>query len=156
MPHIIADTPSIVSCLVRKEFTQNFQSGQGETPLETAPDFMNDEQDYIAMLERTQIPMDHPLIRHLQRQIRQQTDYGTALQAWAGPKREFRATPDDLIQILESRGLGWSLDHNLIEARVWDWPNVIGRYRPNTVIPLAEMLAKAMYEVDWTKYPIRK
>jgi len=30
MPHIIADTPSVVSCLVRKEFTQNFQSGQGE------------------------------------------------------------------------------------------------------------------------------
>ncbi len=118
----------------------------------------DDEQDYIEMLERTQIPMDHPLIRHLQRQIRQQTDYGTALETWAGPKREFRATPDDLIQILESRGLGWSLDHtgNLIEARVWDWPNVIGRYRPNTVIPLAEMLAKAMYEVDWTKYPIRK
>jgi len=26
---------------------------------------MNDEQDYIAMLERTQIPEDHPLILHL-------------------------------------------------------------------------------------------
>lgn len=26
---------------------------------------MDDEQDYIAMLERTQIPEDHPLIRHL-------------------------------------------------------------------------------------------
>jgi len=29
MPQIISDPPSIVSCFVRKEFTQNFQSGQG-------------------------------------------------------------------------------------------------------------------------------
>lgn len=30
MPHIIGDIPIIVPCLVRKEFTQNFQSGSGE------------------------------------------------------------------------------------------------------------------------------
>lgn len=56
-------------------------------------------------------------------------------------------TVDTLIAALESRGLGWSLDNTgrLIEARVWDWPHVIGRYRPNTTEPLAKMLAEAMY-----------
>lgn len=65
-------------------------------------------------------------------------------------------TVDMLIADLEARGLGWSLDHTggLVEARVWDWPNVIGRYRPNTVEPLVEMLAAAMYQVDWTQYPV--
>lgn len=62
---------------------------------------------------------------------------------------------DGLIADLEERGLGWSLDHtgNLIESRIWDWPNVIGRYRPTTVEPLSGMLSKAMYGIDWTKYP---
>ena len=64
-------------------------------------------------------------------------------------------TVDDIIADLESRGLGWSLDHTnrLIEARIWDWPNVIARYRPATVEPLAKMLATAAFDVDWTKYP---
>lgn len=64
---------------------------------------------------------------------------------------------DSLIDDLESRGLGWSLDHTamLIEARVWDWPFVIGRYRPHNLEPLAHMLAQAMYEVDWLKYPVK-
>jgi hypothetical protein len=67
------------------------------------------------------------------------------------------ATADELIGELESRGLGWSLDNTgrLIEARVWDWPNVVGRYRPHTVEPLAKMLAEAMYQVDWTRYPVK-
>ncbi len=30
MPDILADLPIHISCLVRREFTQNFQSGQGE------------------------------------------------------------------------------------------------------------------------------
>lgn len=30
MPFILSDAPSIVRCLVRKEFTQNHTSGQGE------------------------------------------------------------------------------------------------------------------------------
>jgi len=66
-------------------------------------------------------------------------------------------TVDDIIADLESRNLGWSLDHTgrLIEARVWDWPNVIARYRPHTTEPLAKMLATACYDVDWTKYPVR-
>jgi hypothetical protein len=56
------------------------------------------------------------------------------------------ASADGLICWLENRGFGWSLDHTgrMIEARIWDWPNVIGRYRPNTVEPLADMLRKAM------------
>jgi hypothetical protein len=32
---------------------------------------------------------------------------------------------------------------------VWRWPEVVGRYRPEKVEPLAQMLARAMYEVDW-------
>ena len=56
------------------------------------------------------------------------------------------ATADELIAGLEEAGLGWSLDHTgrLIEARVWDWPDVIGRYRPNAVEPLATMLRGAI------------
>jgi hypothetical protein len=67
-------------------------------------------------------------------------------------------TVDDIISDLESRGLGWSLDNTgrLIEALVWDWPAVIGRYRPATTEPLAKMLATAAFEVDWTKYPVLK
>ena len=66
-------------------------------------------------------------------------------------------TADDIIADLESRGLGWSLDHTgrLIEARIWDWPTVIARYRPHAVEPLAQMLATAAFDVDWTKYPVR-
>lgn len=64
-------------------------------------------------------------------------------------------TVDELIQDLESRGLGWSLDSTsrLIEARVWDWPHVVGRYRPYHVEPLAQMLSRAMALVDFTQYP---
>lgn len=53
---------------------------------------------------------------------------------------------DELIQWLEARGFGWSLDHtgHMIEARIWDWPNVVGRYRPAKVEPLADMLRGAM------------
>jgi len=55
---------------------------------------------------------------------------------------------DELIAVLENKGLGWTIDHErgLIEARVWDWPHVTGRYRPNRVEPLADMLAAAMRE----------
>ena len=53
---------------------------------------------------------------------------------------------DELIQWLEARGFGWSLDHtgHLIEARIWDWPNVVARYRPAKVEPLARMIRAAM------------
>ena len=64
---------------------------------------------------------------------------------------------DALIADLESRGLGWSLDHTgrLIEARIWDWPNVIGRYRPDTTEPLLTMLSTALAEVDLARFPVR-
>jgi hypothetical protein len=53
---------------------------------------------------------------------------------------------DELIQWLEARGFGWSLDHtgHMIEARIWDWPNVVARYRPAKVEPLARMIRAAM------------
>jgi len=80
-----------------------------------------------------------------------------AIAAWNSLPRKY-VTADDIIADLESRGLGWSLDHTgtLIEARVWDWPNVIARYRPATVEPLAKMLAAACFDVDWTAYPVKQ
>lgn len=65
---------------------------------------------------------------------------------------------DTLIHILETRGLGWSLDHTggLIEVRIWDWPYAIARYRPKQLEPLHHMLAQAMYQIDWTKYPAKE
>jgi hypothetical protein len=64
------------------------------------------------------------------------------------PKRVRKPKPDAvdaLIAKIEAEGLGWSLDHTgcLIEARVWKWPSVVGRYRPAGVEPLAVMLQKA-------------
>ena len=57
-----------------------------------------------------------------------------------------KMTADEIIEKLEALGLGWSLDHigHLIEARVWDWPDVVGRYRPKKVEPLADMLMGAI------------
>lgn len=53
---------------------------------------------------------------------------------------------DELIQWLEARGFGWSLDHtgHMIEARIWEWPNVVARYRPAKAEPLARMIRAAM------------
>ena len=67
-------------------------------------------------------------------------------------------TVDDIIADLESRGLGWSIEHigGVIEARVGKWRHIIARYRPATVEPLAKMLATACYDVDWTKYPVKQ
>jgi len=61
-------------------------------------------------------------------------------------KKKVPVTADGIVAKLEAMGLGWSLDHcgNLIEARIWRWPNVIGRYRPTKVEPLAAMLLKAL------------
>lgn len=71
------------------------------------------------------------------------------------------ASADELIQWLEARGFGWSLDHtgNLIEARVWDWPFVVGSYLPAKVEPLADMLRGAMrtMELRWlSKTPAKQ
>ena len=59
------------------------------------------------------------------------------------------ASADELIQWLEARGFGWSLDHtgHMIEARIWEWPTVVGRHRPAKVEPLADMLRGAMREM---------
>jgi hypothetical protein len=56
------------------------------------------------------------------------------------------AGADELVSGLEGLNLGWSLDSTgrLIEARVWNWPYVIGRYRPDSVEPLAMMLRGAI------------
>lgn len=63
-------------------------------------------------------------------------------------------TVDTFVADLESRGLCWDVGftHGLREARIWHWPYVIARYRPTEPTPLANMLAAAMYEVDFTYY----
>lgn len=52
---------------------------------------------------------------------------------------------DALIEQLEKEGYCFSLDHTarLYEARVWKWPNVVGRYRPGKQEPLLHMLQQA-------------
>ena len=59
-------------------------------------------------------------------------------------------TADQIIESLEASGLGWSLDHcgTLIEARIWKWPHVVGRYRPEQVEPLAKMLGEAINDMN--------
>lgn len=61
-------------------------------------------------------------------------------------KRKVPVTADAIIAKLEAIGLGWSLDNcgTLIEARIWRWPEVIGRYRPAKTEPLATMLLEAL------------
>lgn len=62
------------------------------------------------------------------------------------PADDPAVTADYMVGKCEGLGLGWSLDHtgNLIEARVWSWPWVIGRHRPQTPQPLAQMLWAAL------------
>ena len=61
---------------------------------------------------------------------------------------------DEIIAVIEAHGLGWTIEHTarLIEARIWNWPYVLGRYRPAKTEPLAEMLTKALEGVDLSKY----
>lgn len=55
---------------------------------------------------------------------------------------------DDLIRQIEARGYQWDVSNTarIIEARIWKWPNVVGRYRPNTLEPIEDMLKKACDE----------
>lgn len=57
-------------------------------------------------------------------------------------------TADYMIGKCENLKLGWSLDHTggLIEARIWNWPTVIGRYRPVQIEPLPKMLWMALQD----------
>ena len=61
------------------------------------------------------------------------------------PENFTALSADELVAMLESYGLGWSLDHHgaLIESRIWYWPYCVGRYRPHKVEPLAAMLLGA-------------
>jgi hypothetical protein len=66
------------------------------------------------------------------------------------PADDPAVTPDYLITKCEALGLGWSLDHTggMIEARVWDWPWVKGRHRPQNLEPLAKMLWSALADAQ--------
>lgn len=52
---------------------------------------------------------------------------------------------DEIIQWLEANGYGWDISHTgrLRECRIWLWPDVLGRYRPNETQPLRDMLIGA-------------
>lgn len=59
-------------------------------------------------------------------------------------------TAEEIIANLESRGLGWDIGHTgrLRECRIWNWPHVVGRYRPHGPEPLAEQLSKAIADME--------
>lgn len=59
-------------------------------------------------------------------------------------------TADQIVAKLVAEGLGWSIEHCgcLLEVRIWNWPAVVGRYRPDTVEPLAKMLREALKAGD--------
>ena len=111
----------------------------------------DDDTDYIAMLERTQIPEDHPLIRFLVVDIKLADSVCQIDKEW--PKEKTRV--DGLIECLEERGLGFAVYRlcHYREAQIWSFGRIISKFSSDKAMPLAEMLAKAMYEVDWTKYP---
>lgn len=51
------------------------------------------------------------------------------------------ATAEQIIEELEADNYGWDIGHTgaLRECRIWRWPTVFGRYRPNQAEPLADM-----------------
>lgn len=67
---------------------------------------------------------------------------------------------EELIDALEERGLGWSIQHlnKELQAKVYDNNDqCISRYVAfNKFESLHFMLAEAMYQVDWTLYPEKK
>jgi len=70
-------------------------------------------------------------------------------------------TLDELIADIELRGLGWDVGQSspmFYEARIWDWPYVIGRHNHNFKEPTTplQMLEKALAQIDPTKYPKKK
>lgn len=68
-------------------------------------------------------------------------------------------TLDQLTEDIESRGLRWDvglIGHDLWEARIWEWPNVIVRkrlFKSQTVKSGMDALRKAYSELDLNKYP---
>jgi len=70
-------------------------------------------------------------------------------------------TLDELIADIESRGLGWDVGQSspmFYEARIWDWPYVIGRHDHDFQEPITPllMLEKAFAQVDLTTYQKKK
>ena len=59
------------------------------------------------------------------------------------------ATAEQIIEELEADGFGWDIGHTgrLRECRIWRWPTVIGRYRPEKPEPLADMLRGALADM---------
>lgn len=59
-----------------------------------------------------------------------------------------KLTAGQLIERLESKGYGWDINHTISngfkECRIWIWPEVVGRFTPKAIVPLADMLAGAM------------
>jgi hypothetical protein len=65
-------------------------------------------------------------------------------------KRAHESEADAIIAELEVKGLGWDVGNvgRMIETRIWQWPNVVGRYRPARVEPLAVMLRGAIADME--------
>lgn len=60
---------------------------------------------------------------------------------------------NNLTKYLESKGYQWDVGYTGInrEARVWKWPEVIGRYRADEHESPTEMLVKACKDagIEW-------
>jgi hypothetical protein len=59
------------------------------------------------------------------------------------------ATAEQIIAELEADGYGWDISHTgrLRECRVWKWPVVVGRHRPDKAESLADMLRGALADM---------
>ena len=62
-----------------------------------------------------------------------------------------RKSLEDLIDYIESEGWGWDvgvLSGYGYEARIWDWPNVIGRFRSDKRLTVRQMIENAIEDIN--------
>ncbi len=64
---------------------------------------------------------------------------------------------EGLITHIESLGYSWDVGMvgtGMYEARIWDWPNVIGRYRTTERKSAVDMLIEAMKDANALPEPL--
>lgn len=58
---------------------------------------------------------------------------------------------EDVIDVIESKGWRWdvgAIGGGLYEARIWRWPEVIGRVRYSERVPVFNMLIDALRDAE--------
>ena len=61
---------------------------------------------------------------------------------------------DSLVAKIETKGFRWDvgmIGPNMYEARIWDWPEVIGRVRAHRRCGIYQMLLDAWKDANRTK-----